>query len=124
MNTTASTTQAAPRQPDQPVQLREFTREDWYGLAGAEVGPNGEQPHIAYLSLQETGTLWEACVVADAMAVQVVLYPQAGDEPPEELIFHRDVTGGMRNTVALAGALRGDDMNPHCLRELGYEQIV
>lgn len=30
------------------MELKEFTKTDWYGLAGAERGPNGELPLVAY----------------------------------------------------------------------------
>lgn len=48
------------------MQLREFTKTDWYGLAGAERGPNGELPLVAY----NEGN----CVVVDRNGIYVQLH--------------------------------------------------
>jgi hypothetical protein len=62
-------------------QVRDITDAEWQGLAGADSGPNGERPQVAYLTVVfADGRRAPAELIADNDGVAVIFYPERDED--------------------------------------------
>lgn len=94
------------------MQLKPFTKTDWYGLAGAERFENGDEPLVAYFDAPS------AVVIHDMRGIQVILYNLEGEYDD---IY--DLRGRRRACAAILASMTEADLTPEALTELGFERI-
>lgn len=90
--------------------FRPFTKTDWYGLAGAERGPQGELPLVAYND--------ENTVVVDAAGVFVMLLDGDGDR---DICYNLPMPSIERGE--LVAKLLPDILTHEYLTQLGFARI-
>lgn len=91
------------------MQLRPFTNRDWDGLAGAERGPGGELPLVAYND--------ENLVVVDAKGIWVQLYDGDGEN---DISYTLTLPSVQR--AGLVAALLPDVLTHELLIDLGFKK--
>lgn len=94
------------------MQLKSFTKYDWYGLAGAERFSNGDEPEVAYFDIPS------AIVTHDERGIQVILFDSEGGY---DNIYDLPCTRRLGNTL-LAGMTEAD-LTPEALAELGFQRL-
>lgn len=62
------------------MDLRPFTKSDWYGFAGAEPFADDSDPLMGEVEVEVDGTPWTAIVVLDAVGLTFMVSNDEGGE--------------------------------------------
>lgn len=106
------------------MELKPFTKEDWYGYAGCEERP-GEPPLLGHIDYIE-GT-WGADgrrgadVVVDITGVSVICFADGPDDEHGDLIWQLDAPYNLGRTIAML--LPESSVGITRLEALGFKRI-
>lgn len=104
------------------MELRDFTKHDWYGWAGAEPLDKDTPPKIGEglaRDLEPGVTAWSA-VIADRTGVCVTVIDDNG---AEQFWSHTGAAGNWPLTVKIASIIPEDDLAADLLEQIGFERF-
>lgn len=119
------------------IDLRDFTKTDWYGLAGASRFDDGSEPLVAYGAPAEApGDVKSAVVIVDREGIQVLFVDEEGEDQATRTLsfktpgdqpghldlrpdrFRRPVS---RDLLILIAKALPSPLTPEALDKLGFE---
>jgi hypothetical protein len=107
--------------------LREFTKADWDGWAGAERGPAGEVPLIGdgrvtqFVAGEREPYVLDSVMIADRNGIEVTIIDPANDE--EAFMIVRLDCPSFAMAEFIARELNREDMALTKLRDLGFQSV-